>query len=570
MWTGSSEQCVNAGETQSEEFCEPLTMTCPLTCKADERICYLQDYDPAGVPLKERQACEKRSTPCKCGLRAQRCHDPQTDEYFCYPLRDMFTNTSMQCPVFCKADEEYCYVDSYSASGRWLSVTESCVKKGQPCDCSQGQNARSCNFTDPWQGHTAVRTSEDGFGNYWQECIALKGGWCPPTCASGQITCPEVENFMPNGTSTGWSAPPKSCAANYDACGCGREAKNCGGWVGCVFKDCTHRDASCRDTQHKCWLNDFDTNGEWISYREVCIPQEGVSASRAETCPCGTNTLRCPGEDICLPASQASVVCPCKESQKQCDVMDYTSTGTLSGMNTVCVAMNTKCPCGKNTLTCSDPNDAEDNLCEPKYAGSVLNKCPKPCTPDDEAQGNKTCVQSLGRSDTRETKSSYSQKSWTHLSSTGDFLSETISCTKECPPGRNMKKCASGAVVPAWKQCQDFYKQSGNATEVVSAGEKQTSKVTPSRQRDARDARRAWQEGVAQQAKKMVTRQSPGMKSALDNLGSVNVKAGVATATTTSKAPGTTLKDGMSSAGGMRLSAWIFTATLLVLHPVMF
>lgn len=138
--------------------------------------------------------------------------------------------------------------------------------------------------------------------------------------------------------------------------------------------------------------------------------------------------------------------------------MDYTSTGTLSGMNTVCVAMNTKCPCGKNTLTCSDPNDAEDNLCEPKYAGSVLNKCPKPCTPDDEAQGNKTCVQ-------------------THLSSTGDFLSETISCTKECPPGRNMKKCASGAVVPAWKQCQDFYKQSGNATEVVSAGEKQTSKV---------------------------------------------------------------------------------------------
>ena len=33
---------------------------------------------PPGQAEHPRQACEKRSTPCKCGLRAQRCHDPQT------------------------------------------------------------------------------------------------------------------------------------------------------------------------------------------------------------------------------------------------------------------------------------------------------------------------------------------------------------------------------------------------------------------------------------------------------------------------------------------------------------
>ena len=41
----------------------------------------------------------------------------------------------------------------------------------------------------------------------------------------------------------------------------------------------------------------------------ICC-QDEVAADAL--CPCGKNTVKCPGEDVCLPKDVADVICPCK------------------------------------------------------------------------------------------------------------------------------------------------------------------------------------------------------------------------------------------------------------------
>lgn len=281
----------------------------------------------------------------------------------------------MRCPVYCTDEQDYCYSPSYDASGNWLSTEETCVAKGTQCQCS-GQNSFACDFNE--------------FGYSWRECLPLEGGFCPQTCAEGEVSCPSVEDYMPDGTWLGFSDPSASCAASLDDCPCGKEAKVCpGSTMRCIFKD-EDCPVTCAADQKKCYLTDYTTGEEFISDREVCV-------STNADCPCGKNTQRCPGSDACLLASQAAIVCPCGESEKQCDVLDYTTSGKKSNITTECVNKGRKCPCGKNTLTCADPNDAEADICIAKFSGSVLNSCPQACTPTQEASGNRTCIQPLRR-----------------------------------------------------------------------------------------------------------------------------------------------------------------------------
>ena len=39
-------------------------------------------------------------------------------------------------------------------------------------------------------------------------------------------------------------------------------------------------------------------------------------------CPCGKNTVKCPGEDVCLPKDVADVICPCKAGRWQLDLCE--------------------------------------------------------------------------------------------------------------------------------------------------------------------------------------------------------------------------------------------------------
>ena len=44
-------------------------------------------------------------------------------------------------------------------------------------------------------------------------------------------------------------------------------------------------------------------------------------------------------------------------SETECSVTDYNKDGEPSGFSTQCVKEGTACPCGKNTISCPDPND---------------------------------------------------------------------------------------------------------------------------------------------------------------------------------------------------------------------
>ncbi|CAE7204518.1 unnamed protein product [Symbiodinium natans] len=327
------------------EECYPTAESCPVSCRSTEQVCGITDYLTNGFPGAFREICVPNTGTCPCGRNAQQCSDPFGDTW-CYPLVDYFDNSTMRCPVYCTADEDTCYSPSYDANGNWLSTEESCVPAGTACTCT-GQNSFTCTRND--------------FGETWTECLPI-GGFCPATCAANEVSCPSVDDYKPDGTYLGEAQPSVQCAANLESCPCGKEAKSCtGSWIRCIFKD-EDCPVVCSANQKKCYLTDYTANEEFISDREVCVD---VNAN----CPCGKNTQRCPGSEACLLPSKAALVCPCGEAERQCDVLDYTSTGKPSNTTTQCVNQGVKCPCGKNTLTCADPNDADVDYCIPKFSG---------------------------------------------------------------------------------------------------------------------------------------------------------------------------------------------------------
>eukprot|EP00439_Symbiodinium_sp_Y106_P003634 s3280_g1.t1 len=403
-----------------EEYCVPSAESCPVTCSSSQEKCFKSDYNATGYPTSFKETCVQKGTPCPCGTHSQKCTDPFFGDSYCYPKWDFWSNVRLDSTM------------------RREIGSEICVPQNQRCDCSKGQNAFECNFTESW--------------GTWSECLPLAGGFCPSTCPADEVPCPQVEDFMPDGTYLGLASPSKKCAASLAECPCGKQAERCPGTAGCISKSegCP---IACKAGEKKCYLTDFTDGGDFISDREVCVAADAL-------CPCGKNTVKCPGEDVCLPKDVADVICPCKESQTTCSVVDFSTTGQVTGFSTACVAPSNPCPCGKNSLSCPDPNDAKALICTSKFSGKLTTTCPRPCTPEAEQAGNKTCIQ-------------------TNLDKSGNFESETVSCLKEgsCKPGKNMKRCPTGAVIASARACQDLYGTGGKNTTAVSENQKQTSKI---------------------------------------------------------------------------------------------
>ncbi|CAK8996318.1 Uncharacterized protein SCF082_LOCUS4737, partial [Durusdinium trenchii] len=307
---------------------------------------------------------------------------------------------------------------------------EICVPQGQACDCSKGQNAFACTWNDPTWGS-------------WTECLPTSGpnSYCPSDCPTGEVACDLVEDYLPNGTSLGFVTPSVKCATSHENCPCGKEAERCPN-TGCIFKDegCP---VTCGANEKKCYLSDYTGNGEFISDRETCVAADA-------TCPCGKNTAKCANTDLCLTTAEAAIVCPCKASETECLVVDYDKNGEATGFTTQCVKEGQSCPCGKNTLSCPDPNDALAKLCAPSFN---TKKCPEPCTADAIAAGNITCVQ-------------------TNMNSQGKFKSETVTCigaNSTCPAGEGMKNCLSGATISVKTACMNLYATGTNTRRLTSS-----------------------------------------------------------------------------------------------------
>eukprot|EP00913_Durusdinium_trenchii_P032278 g30223.t1 len=145
-WLGGSDVCHDANEdcpcgTNSQlcamdgysycestfygcpEYCMPTSWECPVTCTADQKRCYLTDFNASGYPEKYSEKCVAQGEECRCGTHSQKCYDPWFDENYCYPLVDFWSGQKMNCPVYCQDNEDYCYIPSYDARGDWISFT---------------------------------------------------------------------------------------------------------------------------------------------------------------------------------------------------------------------------------------------------------------------------------------------------------------------------------------------------------------------------------------------------------------------------------------------------------------
>ncbi|CAE8629270.1 unnamed protein product [Polarella glacialis] len=436
----------------SEDYCLPskvdgIEMTCPVMCKSDEQTCYQVDYNTTGYPLGFKQTCAAASASCPCGKETLKCKDGMTGDSYCMPNYDLWLKQPTVCPVACDyMVEEMCSVPSFDSLGEVVSVKDTCIPKDGKCDCKLGTNAQSCNRSTVW--------------GEWTECIPRVGGYCPVTCKSGEVSCPMLEDYLPNGTWKASRAPSVSCAANSTACSCGLEAKQCvmGDIVWCQPKSMQCPVTCSTAEPQKCYITDYSDAGDVVSEREQCVDEKA-------TCPCGKNAAKCPGTEICLTAVARTAVCPCAANEDFCWVKDYTSDGTVAGEFPKCTPKDTACECGKNTIKCADPRDATQFACVPKSSKDGKGgSCPKPCTPKQELAGNKTCIQ-------------------TNLDPKGNFVSQTTTCgvAGSCQAGTNMKNCPSGAVISAGEQCVDLYglgNKNGSAAAAVNGSTVQKATLT--------------------------------------------------------------------------------------------
>jgi len=350
---------------------------------------------------------------------------------YCQANWDSFAKAQNTCPVLCDNTQKYCSVPAYSSTGDWVKTVDYCEAKDKDCDCTKGQNSKKCEFT--------------AGDMKWSECIAVTAH-CPKTCpADKPVQCPEVDNFNKDGEWTSSSAPADSlaCAAKIDSCPCGQGAKKCTDASGSAWCQPTKDDCpkSCEATEKKCLVTNFDAEGKASSGNEQCVAMDAE-------CPCGTGTSKCEvdGQSMCMPTAMAKELCPCKAGEDVCYVEDYNTKGQSEEFRPVCVKKGQTCPCGKNTKTCTDEQDATAKVCIAKF-GAGKKSCPTPCTPTAEAGGNSTCIQ-------------------THLDKDGAPEAKDVSCLPEgkCQPGRGQKTCPStGATIGSAFSCKNIYGQESQA-----------------------------------------------------------------------------------------------------------
>lgn len=422
-----------------------LAQSCPLTCPLSQSLCQVLHYDASGNAVNVTRQCVQAGTPCPCGMGTIMCKS-SSGSPTCLAAVNAETNASNTCPSYCDpAAEDTCSVPSFTINGTSIGILSFCVGKGKGCDCSRGANTKPCTYTSA--GITTF------------ECV-FTGQYCPAQCSGSEIPCPAVQNFLTDGTLLSTTAPTGSlsqpyCASTLDGCGCGQEAHQCshGGLTMCLPLQ-AQCPLHCATWEKICVVTNYDAAGNVVSQKPQCFAKD-------LPCPCtGTKSTQCPGQSLCVASALAASLCPCDATQTTCFVQDYSLAGVAVGSRTVCTPLGSPCPCGKNTQQCTNLIDATSFTCQPLSYMDGPASCPQPCTPAQELNKMATCIQ-------------------THLDTSGNFLSQTVSCVPvgSCRPGRNMKQCATGAIISAATPCRDPYALAG-ASALVGVDANSSMKAT--------------------------------------------------------------------------------------------
>ena len=387
--TSNETQCWSSGRnpdgsynyTLDREFCAPLATGCP--CDP-----VWTPFGSDGLPdwsLEHNQTCHPINEPCPCHPQyEEKCHDNYGT--WCQ------VKAWGSCPVHCTAEQMTCCITPYNADGTvdhmgvWTEQSAN-ITDGCPCNPTW---EHQCTFEGQSYCVAKDHNCPLDCGNN-EPCYSYVSGneSCPTTagcvCESGEIGCTDVDTQLNRCWPSEWY--PSGCPLE------------------------------CKMSDMYCSMVSFQADGQML-WEDYCLDAE----SNNWMCPiiCDNSTSKKCGtpeafDEHCVALSDS---CPVSCPQQYCWVDNFSPTGEWLGSSESCANWGESCPCGDNSIQCTDPVYG-DSYCVPTSAG-----CPLVCNPVTE----KTCY-----------PVSYTLEGDADWSAPVNESCQNI--TRPCPCGANAKMC---------------------------------------------------------------------------------------------------------------------------------
>jgi hypothetical protein len=163
-----------------------MSDSCPVTCSATQKYCYVNVYDSNGLLTNQNQLCVDEGTDCPCAANYEhQCTitgqvdwwtgETMPDYKECRPITDA-------CP--CTGSQMHCTAANFDSNGwrTWMNEATSCVNNASECACGTNAATQACEISMDFYGTAAGSTPN------WLECVPA-GQSCPLNCASDQMKC---------------------------------------------------------------------------------------------------------------------------------------------------------------------------------------------------------------------------------------------------------------------------------------------------------------------------------------------------------------------------------------------
>lgn len=198
----NAQACMVGGQA----VCYPTAVPCPLTCAADQQLCYVTNYNTTGGFVSEKQQCVSANATCPCGQNA--VLPPGGGA--CMST----TTAAVLSPCGPDKTKDLCWVEDFDTKGVSVGKNPRCVTLGDQCPC--GKNAKTCpDPNDATQNICVPQAAKDGSTSCPTPCTPAQEARNLSTCV--QTNLDKTGKYVSTSVSC---VPPGACepGANQKVC----------------------------------------------------------------------------------------------------------------------------------------------------------------------------------------------------------------------------------------------------------------------------------------------------------------------------------------------------------------